>query len=81
MPLHPNLTSGYGVSVQYIYTNTQIDFYTQDRLTREKKDRKFTLAAQKYRTIGINCNNCNYFVVLKTFTSYYRTLIFTILAQ
>ena len=42
MPLHPNLTSGYGVSVQYIYTNTQIDFYTQDRLTREKKDRKFT---------------------------------------
>ena len=36
MPLHPKLTSGYGVSVQYIYTNTQIDFYTQ-RLTREKK--------------------------------------------
>ena len=37
MPLHPNLTSGYGVSVQYIYTNTQIDFYTQDRSQEKKK--------------------------------------------
>ena len=51
MPLHPNLTSGYGVSIIYTETHTftfQIDFHTQDRCKEKKNiERKFTLAAKK----------------------------------
>ena len=36
MPLHPNLTSGYGASILYTQTHTftvtfQIDYHTQDK--------------------------------------------------
>ena len=52
MPLHPNLTSGYVVSILYTETHTftfQIDFHTQDRCKEKKNiERKiFTLAAKK----------------------------------
>ena len=44
MPLHPNLTSGYGVSILYTETHTftfQIDFHTQDRCKeKNNKERK-----------------------------------------
>ena len=41
MPLHPNLTSGYGVLILYTrqpHTFTfQIDFHTQDRSEKKNK--------------------------------------------
>ena len=40
MPLHPNLTSGYGVLILYTQPHTftfQIDFHTQDRSEEKNK--------------------------------------------
>ena len=51
MPLHPNLTSGYGVLILYTQPHTftfQIDFHTQDRSEeRNKIDRKIYSGCKK----------------------------------